>query len=205
MLTLILQSNFMKKLIAPIFTLLLLSACGSAPVSTTDRHVTGNTNATLKVEEYADLQCPACAAAHKSVVTPLLEKYGDTIAYEMYHFPLQQIHPFALRAAIAAECAGEQGKYYEFIDIAFENQSDLNAEVLPTWAQEAGVADLDAFNTCRDKNSVKGIVNGDYDRGRELGVTGTPSFFVNGVKVDRNSLSEISNAIDEALGLNIPL
>jgi len=194
----------MKKIIAPLFVTVLLAACGTGAVSTTDRHVAGNENAALKVEEYADLQCPACAAAHSSVVTPLLEKYGDTIAYEMYHFPLQQIHRYALKAAIAAECAGEQDKYYEYIDVAFANQTDLSEEILPTWAQEVGL-DVDAFNSCTDKNSVKDIVKGDYERGRELGVTGTPSFFVNGVKVERNSLSEISRAIDEALGLNVPL
>jgi protein-disulfide isomerase len=194
----------MKQLIAPLFITVLLTACGSGAVSTTERHVKGDANATLRIEEYADLQCPACRAAHTNIVEPLLEKYGNSIAYELYHFPLQQAHPYALKAAIAAECAGQQGQFYEYVDVVFENQSDLNADILPTWAEELGL-NVDTFEDCQGDSAMKDIVKGDYERGRGLGVSGTPSFFVNGVKVERNNLDVISQAIDEALGLNIPL
>ena len=123
----------MTKLLPLLSLVLFLTACGEAQVSS--RQPKGNPNAAILVEEFADLQCPACGAAHEKIVEPLLEKYGNDIRFEHKHFPLRSIHRFALDASEMSECAADQGKFWEFVDIAFTNQSDLSLDSLVEWAE----------------------------------------------------------------------
>ena len=182
---------------------LLLAACGSSSSSVSTRQPLGNPNGFVPVVEYADLQCPACKAAHSGVTKPLLEKYGNDIRFELKHFPLRSIHRYALDAAEAAECAADQGKFWEFIDIAYENQSDLDFDALLVWADELGL-DTKSFESCWKSHAKKKVVLADYAEGRELGVGGTPTFFVDGTRV-QGGFDTLSAAIEQALGGNQPL
>lgn len=113
----------MKRLsLATLFTsALLLAACvdttGISPTSS--RPPRGNANALVTVMEFADFQCPACMSAHATINKPLFEKYGSQVRFEFRHFPLRNIHRFALDLAEASECAADQGKFWEFVDLAY--------------------------------------------------------------------------------------
>ncbi|MBT4119477.1 MAG: thioredoxin domain-containing protein [Candidatus Peribacter sp.] len=174
---------------------LFLTACGEVEVSS--RQPKGNPNASVLVEEFADLQCPACAAAHSRIVEPLLDKYGTEIRFEHKHFPLRSIHRFALDASEMSECAADQGKYWEYIDIAFTNQSDLSLDSIVEWAEALGL-DADKAERCWKSHSKRDTVLADYKEGREREINGTPSFFVNGVRVE-TGFDTLSEAIDKAL------
>ena len=174
---------------------LFLTACGEVEVSS--RQPKGNPNASVLVEEFADLRCPACAAAHSRIVEPLLDKYGTEIRFEHKHFPLRSIHRFALDASEMSECAADQGKYWEYIDIAFTNQSDLSLDSIVEWAEALGL-DADKAERCWKSHSKRDTVLADYKEGREREINGTPSFFVNGVRVE-TGFDTLSEAIDKAL------
>ncbi len=181
---------------------LIVSACG---VDTTglsaesSRTAKGPASATVTVTEYADFQCPACAAAYTLINQPLLAKYGSSIRFEFMHFPLRQLHANAFEAAQAAECAADQGKFWEFVDIDYTNQKDLSSSMLRTWAKTLSL-DTDLFDRCV-KSGIKGdTVMEDFAQGEKLGVQGTPSYFVNGERVKSNSIEAISAAIDAAKG-----
>lgn len=181
----------------------LLVACGGGS-ETSSRPSKGNANATVVVEEYADLQCPACAAAHTQVTAPLLEKYSKDIRFEFNHFPLRSIHRFALDAAEMSECAADQGKFWEFVDLAYEKQRDLGFEALMDWAEVIGL-DTDLAERCWKSHSKRDIVLEDYKKGRDRDVAGTPTFFVNGQRV-QTGVDTLSEAIDAAIkGSQMPL
>ncbi len=146
------------------------------------------------MQEFADLQCPACGAAHTVVIQPLLEEYGDRIRFDYNHFPLQAIHPYALRAAMASECAADQGKFWEYVDTVFANQSNLGARALEEWAVQLGL-DEELFKRCLDSQIKRDTVLADYNKGRELNVNGTPTFFVNGKQTPSNQLKQ---AVEDA-------
>lgn len=174
----------------------ILAACTGGDTQSV-RPPKGNANAVVLVEEYADLQCPACRAAHGQITTPILEKYSKDIRFEFKHFPLRSIHRFALDAAEMAECAADQGKFWEFVNIAYEKQSDLGFEALVDWAEAIGL-DTNKAERCWKSHSKRDIVLNDYKEGRERDVGGTPTFFVNGVKVT-TGFDTLSAAIDAAL------
>lgn len=175
---------------------LLLTACTKGDV-TSSKPPKGNVNSSVVVTEYADLQCPACKAAHTRITGPLLDKYGKDIRFEFKHFPLRSIHRFAMDAAEMSECAADQGKFWEFVDIAYEKQEELSFDSLVEWAKELGL-DATAAERCWKSHSKRDAVLADYKGGRELDVGGTPSFFVNGERVD-SGFDTLSEAIDAAL------
>jgi hypothetical protein len=104
-----------------VFTSIFLVACTNGDTAST-RPPRGNPNAVVLVEEYADLQCPACRAAHGKISIPIVQKYSSQIRFEYKHFPLRSIHRFALDAAEMSECAADQGKFWEFVDFNYEHQ-----------------------------------------------------------------------------------
>jgi protein-disulfide isomerase len=188
--------------IAVISASLLLSACG---VDTTglsadsSRSINPQTsaNAAVTVTEYGDLQCPACGSAYPLIVKPIIEKYGQKIAFEFKHFPLQTLHQYALLEAQAAECAADQGKFWEFVDLAYTKQSELNRDAPAAWAKSLGL-DMTLFGRCVDSGIKKKTVLADYTEGKDGGVQGTPTFFVNGKHVE-SDVAAIGAAIDAAL------
>lgn len=194
----------MKRLLLP-FSLLILSACtvdttGLSEESARGPHPSSNANAAVTITEFGDLECPACAAAHIGLITPLLQQEGQRISYEFKHFPLRSIHRYALEASMAAECAADQGKFWEYSDLVFTEQSSLSAdgeEALQAWAAELGL-DTELFNRCLASDIKRDTVLADYDEGRDMGVTGTPTFFVNGQRVETD-LDAMREAIDAQL------
>ncbi len=191
----------MRKLLLLAAPLTFLAACvdttGLTATIHTDLHPRTSQNALVTVTEYADLQCPACRSAHGAVIQPLIEKYGTQIGYDYRHFPLASIHRYAMEAAEAAECAGDQGKFWEFIDTSYVNQKDLSSVVLRTWAKELAL-DVDLFDRCVDSHIKRKAIQASYDEGIARGVGGTPTIFVNGQKAVA-TLDDLSEAIDAAL------
>lgn len=179
------------------FAFAVLAACtdtGNFP-TTSSKEPAGNPNSPIVLAEYADLQCPACKAAHEQVIKPILEEYGNEIRYEFNHFPLRQIHRYALPAAKAAECAADQGKFWEFVDIAYENQEDMNNDVFESWGQMIGIQNTSEFVDCAESDAKRDLILAEYDEGRDLGVGGTPTLFLNGTQVS-TSLAELRSAIE---------
>ncbi|MEQ1849721.1 MAG: DsbA family protein [Candidatus Peribacteraceae bacterium] len=184
------------------FITLTLSLVLVACVDTTglsaesSRPLKGNPSALVLVQEFADLQCPACKAAHEQINGALLEQYGDSIRLEFMHFPLRGIHPYAMEAAEAAECAADQGKFWEFVDMNYANQSSLKSAALREWGAALKL-DSALFDRCIESDIKEDTILADYAEGQKMGVNGTPSYYVNGKKVG-SSVEELGAAIDAA-------
>jgi len=177
---------------------LLLIACAGGIPPESSRPPAGNPNGTIVVQEFSDLQCPACRGAHVGISIPIIAQYGNVVRYEFKHFPLRTIHRYALDAAEASECAADQGKFWDYIDTAFVKQDSLNHDSLLEWAGELEL-DTELFERCWKSHTKRSTVLADYKEGRELTVGGTPTFFVNGQKV-QTGFDTISAAIKQALG-----
>ncbi|HLD71413.1 MAG TPA: thioredoxin domain-containing protein [Candidatus Peribacteraceae bacterium] len=182
----------------PLMFVLLLAACVDTTglSKETSRTPKGNPNAAVVVTEFADLQCPSCKAASTAIVAPLLQQFGSTIRFEYMHFPLRTLHPHALNSALGAECAADQGKFWEFTDKAYIEQDKMSKDRIKAWANELGL-DMDLFNRCVASKIKQDTILADYEKGRELGVNGTPTFFINGKRV-KTDLQKMIDAINAA-------
>lgn len=156
-------------------------ASGSLPLERADAYALGSDNAPLRIVEFADFGCPFSQES-SSVVRTLAQKYGDKIRVEYRHFPLTDLHPRAEQAAEAAECAGAQGKFWEYHDKLYINQSDQSADALLRYAKEVNL-DAAAFARCLSSGQEAAKVQADAAAGAAAGVAGTPTFFFNGVGV----------------------
>lgn len=190
----------MKKIFPAIAFSLLLAACvdttGISADSSKAPHPSTDANAAVTVTEFGDLQCPSCKAAQDLVVKPLIAKYGKQIRFQFSQFPLTGLHPYAMMAAEASECAADQGKFWEFVDLDFTNQTSLSRASIDTWATQLKL-DMDVFGRCLDSHIKRPTIQAEYRQGQQLGVNGTPTFFVNGKKVE-STIAAISAAVDEA-------
>ncbi len=149
-----------------------------------DDPAVGDPHAKVIVVEFSDFQCPFCAKALQTV-KDLKEFYGDQILFVYRDFPLHSIHPLAGKAAEAAECADEQGKFWEYHDKLFEKQQDWStggAGKFKDYAAELGL-DTTAFGECLDSGKYAAEVDADLQAGLAAGVTGTPAFIINGQTV----------------------
>jgi protein-disulfide isomerase len=142
----------------------------------------GDPRAKIKVSEFTDFQCPACARAAETV-EEILKKYPSDIYFEHKYFPLA-MHPFARKASVYAECAAEQGKFWPFHDVIYRSQSSWVKMVTVDeyFAQLAVSLGVDGvrLSVCVNNPLVMEKVNRDVKEGQNLGVTSTPTFFVNG-------------------------
>ncbi|MEO8572717.1 MAG: thioredoxin domain-containing protein [Pyrinomonadaceae bacterium] len=158
---------------------------------------TGSTSAPVTVVMFTDFQCPACSRTHP-VLKQALGEYGDKIRFVVRDFPLEGIHENAFQAALAANSARAQGKFFEYMEVLYRNQEALDKGSLLKYATELGLNakqfELD-FNDARAKAEVRK----DQADGRSYGIGGTPAIFVNGVKVHRLSAEAFRRAIDRAL------
>lgn len=182
---------------------LFLAACGVdttglSAVST--KKASGPDTALVTVTEYGDLQCNACKGAHTLITKPLLAAYDGRIRFEFKHFPIQSIHPYALQAAQASECAADQGKFWEFLNLNYEKQEDLSASALRDWAGQLQL-DVPLFDRCVKSGIKKKTILSEAAEGEALGVNSTPTYFVNRTKIpsNANTIEAISAAIDTAL------
>ena len=173
----------MKKALFIALFALILAGCGQTGTDTQNTPATPqvmNPNAPVLVEEFSDLQCPACGQVSPQA-TELARKIPDKMKLAFYHFPLSY-HEFAFIAAQAAECAGDQGKFWEFTDTVYKTQNSLSEDHLYNVAKQLGL-DETAFKTCVDSGSKKAIVQADQLEGQKRQIPGTPTFFVNGQMV----------------------
>ncbi|MBN1258402.1 thioredoxin domain-containing protein [Candidatus Peregrinibacteria bacterium] len=169
----------MKKPLLLTFFILVLAGCGSSVPGVTFPQVM-NPKAAVFVEEFSDLQCPACAFI-SPVVTEIVRRNPGIIKLAFYHFPLSY-HPFAFIAAEAAECAADQGKFWEFMDTVYKNQSSLNEDFLYSVADQLGL-NAGSFKTCMETRAKKTVVQMGFQEGRDRQIPGTPTLFVNGKRV----------------------
>ncbi len=168
-------------------------------VSVDDDPAWGPEDAPITIIEFSDYQCPFCARFRKQTYDRLKEEYGDKIRFVYRDFPLTQIHPEAVPAAIAAHCAGEQGKYWEYHDLLFLGGRELGRETYVAYADELGL-DVDEFSRCIDEQRYLDEVQKDFNDGAAAGVRGTPTFFINGIPlVGAQPFENFQAVIDQEL------
>jgi protein-disulfide isomerase len=137
----------------------------------------GPANAPVTIVEFGDLQCPFTARASQTVNT-LVKEYGSDVSIAAMDFPLP-FHAQAMPAAIAARCASQQGKFWEYRDRLFADQKNMTEEVLQHDAAALGL-DLIAFRSCERSQAMENLVNASRQEGIRLGLSSTPTFFING-------------------------
>jgi protein-disulfide isomerase len=151
------------------------------PIESNDP-VLGAEDAPITIIEFADFQCPYCERHFLQTYPQLVENYGESIRFVYKDFPLTGIHPQALPAALAAQCALEQGKFWEYHDLLFSGRMDLGEEAYMAYADELSL-DTTAFTSCYQEARYNDVVRADYNLGVENGVNATPTFFVNGIRL----------------------
>jgi len=141
----------------------------------------GDEDAPVTIYEFSDYQCPFCGRFYTDTFPLIEENYIKTgkVRLVFKDFPLDSIHPEATPAAIAARCAGDQGKFWEMHDKLFENQRALGTSNYKQWAQELGLDAAD-FADCVDSKKYLSAVRKDLVEGQQNGIQGTPGFFVDG-------------------------
>lgn len=162
-------------------------------------HVRGPVDAPVTIVEYSDFQCPFCQQA-APIVDRLLAEYPEHVRVIYRHFPLRQVHAQAQLAAEVAEAAGRQGAFWEMHDILFANQSTWAANlgargIFETYA-EALELDVEQFQKDLKDRALGEKIDHDYASGVKAGVQGTPSFFVNGVRLQTPGYAGFTEMID---------
>ncbi|MEY4744104.1 MAG: hypothetical protein RL272_49 [Candidatus Parcubacteria bacterium] len=157
---------------------------GNADVDSADAPSAGPAakDAKLTIVQFADFQCPY-SKEEATVFRTLMAKYGDRVRFVFRDYPLDAIHPDAMQAALASECAGEQGKFWNFHDKLFLNSPALTFADLTRYAEETGL-DTKQFEKCLVDERYKSRVDADRAAAEGLGLTGTPSFFLNGQRIE---------------------
>lgn len=151
------------------------------PVNSND-HIWGNINAALELVEYGDFECSDCGHAYPKIKA-IQQALGDDLKFVFRHFPLTGIHPQAINAALAAEAAALQNKFWEMHDIILQNQKQLKSEDLLFYAKTIKLNAAQFISDFQD-SALLAKVEADFESGVRSGVNRTPSFFVNGVKYE---------------------
>ena len=158
----------------------------------------GSADATVQIIEFSDFQCPYCIKA-AATIDEVLDKYGDKVSVVYKHFPLS-FHDRAHRAAEAAECANEQGKFWAYHDQLFDNQQRLGDTDLFSYAETVGV-DVEKFTDCLSTGRMQDRVDADMALGESVGMSGTPGFYINGRMLSgAQPLEAFAEIIDDELG-----
>lgn len=145
------------------------------PVDISRDHVRGNADARVTLVEYSDTECPFCKSFHPTMDQAVRE-YDGKIRWVYRHFPLDAIHPKARKEAEATECAGAQGKFWEYLDEIFKvtpSNNGLDPAELPKIAKDVGL-DVAAFETCLQSGEMAARVAEDLDDAQKAGAEGTP-------------------------------
>lgn len=176
-------------------------------------HVYGKADSKIVLIEYGDFQCPSCGAVHPQVKV-VTEEYKDKVAFVYRNFPLTSVHPNALTAASAVEAAGLQGKYWQMHDRVFESQSEWEnltgtnrTDKFVAYAVELGL-NKDTFLKDVPGSAVSKKISFDQALAKKIGVSATPSFYLNGEKIPeatagaivQGSTSELKALFDAKLG-----
>lgn len=179
------------------------NADGSAVQPT--NHTKGENAKGITLVEYGDFQCPACGGYYP-IVEQVVEKYKADISFQFVNFPIASIHPSAVLAHRSAEAAGNQGKFWEMYNLLYQNQqswTNLSAGQAGTTFRsyaESLKLDMAKFDTDQKSQATNNIINADIAKGKDAGVTGTPTFFLNGKKIENPSdLEAFNKLIEEAI------
>lgn len=172
--------------------------------SSGSQHVQGKAEKGVTLVEFGDFQCPSCAA-YFPILKQVKTKYGNDIAFQFKHFPLTQIHPNAMAAHRAAEAAGKQKKFWEMHDLLYQRQqawatqSNID-QILEDYATELGL-NVEQYKQDFASAEVNAVINADIAAGNQAGATATPTFVINGKKVENVSptLEAFSAIIDQAI------
>jgi protein-disulfide isomerase len=160
----------------------------------------GSADAPVTIVEFSDYQCPFCGSFERDTMPMIRGDYIDTGKARLVfrNFPLD-FHGYARKAAEAAECAGEQGRFWEMHGRLFAGQDSLGDESYRRWAQEIGL-DAANFSACLDGGAMAAKVDGDLAAARALGISGTPTFLINGRALEgARPYSAFKDAIDAEL------
>jgi protein-disulfide isomerase len=141
-------------------------------------HLRGTPKAPVILVEYGDFECPYCGRAYR-ILRDIEEEMGSQLCVVFRHFPLASIHPHAEAAALAAEAAGAQGKFWEMHDVLYENQNALGDDDLLRYAEALDLERTEFEEALRTETSLPHIQE-DFMSGVRSGVNGTPTFFING-------------------------
>lgn len=160
----------------------------------------GAASALVTVYEYSDFQCPNCKLTQPALHDFLSDYQGKGVRLVYKFFPLEEIHPNAREAAVAAVCAGKQGKFWPYHDKLFENQERLDAASLMQYAKESGLETV-AFAACTSGAPAKATVDADTADALSRGIQGTPSFVIGDLTLRGAQTRErLAQAADRALG-----
>jgi protein-disulfide isomerase len=171
-------------------------------------HVIGSGSTGVTLVEYGDYQCPYCQV-YSATVKQVVEEYKDQITFQFVHFPLPNLHQNAFAASRAAEAAGKQGKFWEMHDLLYQNADPNGASgwvvsTAPTtffngYAKQLGL-NMTKFEADYASTAVNSTINADMSKGNDLGVEGTPSFFVDGKKTEiGNTVADFKKVLDAAI------
>jgi protein-disulfide isomerase len=148
-----------------------------------DDHIQGDENAPVELVEYGDYECPYCGEAYFAL-KEMKRKMGKNLKFVFRNFPLKQRHRYAENAALAAEAAAAQGKFWEMHEKLFENQTKLAEDDLINYANQIGL-DINQFEKDVKEKTYLSKVENDFEGGIRSGVNSTPSFYVNGEKQEK--------------------
>jgi protein-disulfide isomerase len=154
----------------------------TVPVTEDRDHIQGAVHAPVTLLEYGDYECPYCGAAYP-IVKDVQARMGDRMRFVFRNFPITTSHPHAEQAAEAAEAAASQGKFWEMHDLLYENQKQLGAADLHSYAEQLGL-DVQAFEEDLATHAFADRVQEDFMSGVRSGVNGTPTFYINGHRHD---------------------
>jgi len=166
-------------------------------ISIDDDPILGIKDAPVTVIEFADYQCPFCAEAVSNVKAIMSNNPGK-ILYAYRDFPLEATHPYAFKAAEAANCAGDQDKYWEMHDLLFANQAQLDSDNLKKYANQLQL-NLSQFNDCLNNGKYTDEIRHDIDEAKSYQVNATPTFFINGHRLVGPLPEQLQEAIERAI------
>lgn len=160
---------------------------------------TGKKNASVSLVEFGDYQCEHCGHAFP-LLKRLTQEMGDSLNFIFRNFPLNESHPLAMTAAMAAEAAGKQGRFWEMHDQIFENQSQLNSNSFIDFASKLSL-DIKQFTNDWNSSEIKEKVESDFESGVRSGVNGTPAFFINEEKLHTydGTYESLKNAVNNII------
>jgi protein-disulfide isomerase len=195
-----LQQTFMQSLRAKYKVQILLEP-PRVNVAVDDDPFLGPADAPVTIVEFSDYQCPYCSRA-EPVVKQILEKYKGKVKFVYRDYPLS-FHPFAAKASEASQCANDQGKFWEFHDALYADQSKLSVPDMEATAGRLGL-DAEKFKSCMDTGKYTAEVSKDIADATKAGVNSTPSFFINGVAVvGAQGPEAFSDIIDQELAKSL--
>jgi protein-disulfide isomerase len=178
----------------------------STSISDAASHVRGRADAPITLLEYGDYECPPCAS-YQVVTQKLLAKYPDALKYEFRHLPLTSIHPNAVKAALAAEAAGEQNKFWTMHDLLLSSQGEWkgNPDAGPMFIELAKMLglEIETFRASLNSHELESRIREQAAKAKNAGIEGVPTFFVNGRKLGQETIT--FEGIDEVIAQELRL